>query len=619
MIGIILRRIRGRNNNFPDRCLGSAGAPLCAAKLQKKGWDVMNGSRNRWAALAVGTALALPAVAQAKEAVDLIVHDGKVLTVDAAFSVKSAIAVRGGRVVATGGEDLLDRYAAPRVIDLHGRTLMPGFNDTHLHPIPVGPSDITPGAAHSIVEIQAMLRKKAAELGPGKWITGYGWQEAALAEKRNLTRADLDAAAPNNPVLLTRAGAHSAVANSLAFKLAGVDRTTPDPKGGLIEHDAAGEPSGVVRERQDIVSRVIPRPTWAEMKAPMIRTLKGFLALGITSFHDASGKIDDEPVGQGGAAPTAGETEPASGEMTFARARALYGEMGDQLPRITMYISYPGAERLKAFPHHTGYGDDRVRLGAIGENLVDGGFTGPTAWLLVDYKGQPGFRGKGRYTDAELQDMIDTANRLGWQMGLHCIGDAAIVQTINAYARSLETIPDPAHAADDRRWFTDHFTIMPPDATMATMARDHIWIAQQPNFLYNLENRYVEVLDDWRLEHNNAIATPAHRFGLFMAFGSDNLPVGPLVGLYAAITRKGPSGAVHGAGEAVGRAEAIRMYTANGAFLSREEHDKGTLEPGKLADMIVLSFDPLTADPQAFLAGHVDMTFVGGKDVYHAS
>ena len=557
-----------------------------------------------------------PTALAAQDAVDLIIHAGQVLTVDAAFSVRSAVAVRGGKIVATGGEDLLDRYSAATVIDLHGRTLLPGFIDTHLHPIPIGPSDVNPLVAHSIVEIQAMLRAKAAELGPGKWITGYGWQEAALAEKRNLTKADLDAAAPNNPVLLVRAGAHSGVANSLALKLAGITRDTPDPKGGLIEHDANGEPGGIIRERQDIVERLIPPPTWAEMKAPMISTLKSFLSVGITSFHDASGRIDDEPVGQGGMAPTRPGAEVASGEMTFKRAQALYAEMGDQLPRVTMYISYPGAERLKAFPHHTGYGDDRVRLGAIGENLVDGGFTGPTAWLLVDYKGQPGFRGKGRYTDDELQAMIDTANRLGWQIGLHCIGDAAIVQTINAYAHSLETIPDPAHAADDRRWFTDHFTIMPPDATMATMARDHIWIAQQPNFLYNLENRYVATLDDWRLAHNNPIATPAHKFGIFMAFGSDNLPIGPLVGLYAAITRMGPSGTVHGAEEAVGRAEAIRMYTASGAYLSREEHAKGTLEAGKLADMIVLPFDPLTADPQTFLDGHVDMTFVGGKLVY---
>jgi predicted amidohydrolase YtcJ len=148
------------------------------------------------------------------------------------------------------------------------------------------------------------------------------------------------------------------------------------------------------------------------------------------------------------------------------------------------------------------------------------------------------------------------------------------------------------------------------------MAQDHMMIAQQPNFLYNLEDRYTQVLDDWRLAHNNPVGTPVSKFGIFTAFSSDNLPIGPLVGLYAAITRKGPSGLVHGPEEAVSPEAAIRMYTANGPYLSWEEKEKGTLEAGKLADMIVLPFDPLTAAPETLLGGHVDMTFVGGKLVY---
>jgi len=574
--------------------------------------------RKVWQAGVAGLALlAAPmSSAMARPVADLILHNGHVLTVDKRFTVASAVVVKGTRIVAVGGEALLKRYAARDVVDLKGRTLMPGFIDTHLHPAPVKPSDIAVASATSMAEVQAMLRDKARQMGPGKWITGYGWQEANLAEKRNITRADLDAAVPDNPVLLVRAGSHSAVANSLALKMAGIDRNTPDPAGGLIEHDASGEPNGIIRESYGAVLRLVPQPGWDVMKPATITWLKSILALGITSFHDASGSIDDEPYGAGGPKPGEQGLDLLGAGMTFHRARELYAEMGDSLPRVTMYISYPGAERLKAFPHHTGYGDNHVRLGAIGENAVDGGFTGPTAWLLADYKGQPGFRGKGRFTDAELQAMVDTAAKAGWQLGLHCIGDAAIVQTIAAYDKALDAIPDPAHPAADRRWFTDHFTILPPDATMQTMARDHVMIAQQPNFLYNLEDRYTQVLDDWRLAHNNAIATPVKKFGLFMAFGSDNLPVGPLVGLYAAITRKGPSGTVHGAEEAVSRAEAIRMYTANGAWLSWEESQKGTLEPGKLADMIVLPFDPMTAPPEALLKGKVDMTFVGGKLVY---
>lgn len=568
----------------------------------------MQGHNRGFRLIALGLlvgASALPAMA--KEKVDLILHHGKVLTVDPVFSVKSVVVVKGDTILAVGGEELRGKYEAAKEIDLGGRTLMPGFNDTHLHPQPVAPSDIDSGAARSVADVQEMLRKKAAELGPGKWITGCCWQESNLAENRNLSRADLDAATPNNPVILVRNGGHSSVSNSMALKIAGIDRNTPDPKSGLIEHDASGELNGIIRERNDLVRKFVPPATWAEMRPAYVTWLKHILSLGITSFNNASGTIDDEPVGKGG-------IENPLPNLTFRRARELYAEMGADLPRMTMYINYPGAERLKAFGLHTGYGDTRVRLGAIGEMAVDGGFTGPTAWLLADYKGQPGFRGKGRFTDAELQDAVDTSAKLGWQMGLHAIGDAAIVQTVNAYARSLEST---GVVKKDHRWFLDHFTIMPPDATMATMKRDKILIAQQPNFLYNLEDRYEQTLDDWRLAHNNSVGTPARKYNLFVAFGSDNLPINPMVGLYAAVTRKGPSGRAHGLkDEAVSRAEAIRMYTANGAYLSWEEKIKGTLEPGKLADMVVLPFDPLTADEDTLLNGKVDMTFVGGKLVF---
>jgi predicted amidohydrolase YtcJ len=546
----------------------------------------------------------------AHKSADLLLYNGHVLTVDAQDSVKSAVAVAKGKIVAVGGEELRRQYSAAQNIDLNGRTLLPGFTDTHLHPIVRTPRDIDVASARSVAEVQDMLRAKAAALGPGEWITGEGWQESNLAEKRNLSRADLDAAAPNNPVLLVRAGGHSSVSNSAALKLAGIDRATPDPKSGLIEHDPSGEPNGIIRERSDLVSKLIPPAKWEEVRQSYVDNLRALLALGITSFFDASGTIDDEPITQGGIA------DPPP-NLTFRRAREIYAKEGATLPRMTMYISYPGAERLKAFGRHTGYGDEHVRIGPIGENAVDGGFTGPTAWLLADYKGQKGFRGKGRYTNAELQQMVDAAASLGWQMGLHCIGDAAIVQTVAAYDRALRSTRSIDHPASDRRWFTDHFTIMPPDATMALMRDDRIMIAQQPNFLYNLEDRYTANLDQWRLDHNNPVATPAKKFGLFVAFSSDNLPINPMVGLYAAITRKGPSGTSYGAAEeAVSRAEALRMYTANGPYLSWEERQKGTIEPGKFADMVVLPFDPLTADPETILNGKVDMTVLAGKLVY---
>ena len=546
--------------------------------------------------------------AQAKDVADLILYDGKVLTVDKSFSIKSAIVVKDGKILAVGSDDLVKAYTAPKMVDLKGRTLLPGFMDTHLHPSGRSHRDIAPDEAKSITEIQQQVRVKAKQLGHGEWITGYGWDEALLKERRNVTSKDLDVASPYNPVALYRAGGHSIVGNSLALKAAGITRTTEDPKSGLIEHYEDGEPNGIIRERADLYLKMVPRDTWAQMKPSFVASLKRLFSLGITSIESGTGSIDDEPVGQGGVA----DPGPV---LTFRRFQEIAAE--NVIPRVAMYTTYPGAERLKQYPHHTGYGDIRVRIGPIGESPVDGGFTGPTAWTLADYKGQPGFRGKGRYTDAELQDMVDTASSLGWQMGLHCIGDAAIQQTVIAYDKGLAKYPGIEHKGLDRRWFTDHFVIMPPDATMALMAKDRIMIAAQPNFGWNLEGRYNETMDDWRVLHNNPVKTPAKKFGLLVAFGSDNLPIDPRVGLYFAVTRRGPDGVPHGfAEEAVSREDAIRMYTANPPYLSWEENIKGTLEPGKLADFTVLDRDPLSIPEQELLTMNIDQTYLDGKLVF---
>jgi predicted amidohydrolase YtcJ len=540
---------------------------------------------------------------------DLIVCCGKVLTVDRDFSIKSAVVVKDGRIIAVGGDKITRDYVAPRTIDLKGRVLMPGFMDTHVHIMPISRRDVDLRDLSSIQQLQELVRVKAKELGPGAWITGSGWDEAKFREARNPVREDLDAVAPDNPVFLLRAGAHSIVANSKAMALAGLTRGTPDPPGGLIEHNSNGEPNGIVREKYDLFDSKIPELSWDELRPGYIAKLEELLALGITSIMEATGSIDDEPVGAGGVANP-------SGRATFRRYQEVYATSGADLPRMALYIQYPGAERLRAFPHHTGYGNERLRIGPIGESAVDGGFTGPTAWTLVDYRGMPGFRGKGRYTDQQLQDLVDTSGRLGWQLGLHAIGDAAIVQTVNAYSKAIRR---GFTSTKDHRWFLDHFTIMPPAQTMSMMAVDHIGMSQQPNFTYTLEGRYVATLDDWRLQHTNSVRTPWKRHGLFVALGSDNLPIGPMVGLYTAATRKGSSGKIYGAEEAVSIQDAIRMYTANGPYLTFEEKIKGTLETGKLADMIVLDADPTSIAPDQLLKTHVDLTIIGGRVVFDRS
>ena len=535
---------------------------------------------------------------------DTLFVNGKVLTVDGKFTIASSVAVRGGRVAAVGGSELNRRFRAKQVVDLHGRVLMPGFIDTHVHVIPKPKRSVDLSKATSIADVQALVRTKAQELGPSEWITGYGWDEASFAEKRNPNRVDIDVAAPANPVLLTRAGQHSAVANSLALKLAGVDRSMPDPERGVIERDASGELNGIIRERQDIVSRLVPLPTADELAPSVIDSVRALLSLGITSYMEALTTIDDEPVASGGLG------QP-SRVATYALYRRIYAEQGGQLPRATLYIVYPGAERLKRFPFRTGHGDDRLKLGPIGEApAVDGGFTGPTAWTLEDYKGLPGFHGKPALKPDELREMVATSHALGWQLGTHAIGDAAIKELVEVYSAELDRKP-----TRDHRWFTSHFTMLPPIATMAAMRKHDIWAAAQPNFLYNLEARYVQTLEGARLQHINPVATPL-REGVKVVLGSDNLPIGPFVGIYTAVTRRGQSGTVYGADEAISREEAIRLYTRQAAYLSWDEANKGSIESGKFADLIVLDRDILRVPDRDLLDAKVDQTYVGGRLVY---
>lgn len=521
-----------------------------------------------------------------KTPVDLIFTGGTIAIVDDEFTLAETLVVSDGRVVAVGDESLLDAYQATRTVDLGGRLVLPGFNDTHTHIRGRADRHIELGGITSLSEIDALVRAKVDQLGEGEWITGYGWSEDELAEGRRPLRDDLDAAAPLNPVILTRAGGHSAVANSLALQLAGVDESTPQPEGGVIETDADGRLNGVIRERQSIVSRLVPEATPDELRESHVTMLRNQLALGITSLIQA------------------GETPEG-----FDRWEDIYEEFGSELPRATIQIRWSGPERLEEFGLTTGDGGHRLRVGAI-KVLVDGGFTGPAAYTIEPYKGQAEYRGLLNLPEDELRSLVMSANALGWQLGFHAIGDAAIELTVQAFVEALSTYP-----RSDHRHYLNHFTVTPPEATLDLMAEHDIAIAQQPNFTWTLEGRYVDHLEGDRLAHNNPVGIPM-KHGIFMALGSDILPIEPRIGLYAAVTRKGMSGEVYGPDERISIQEAIRGYTANGAWLTFEEEIKGTLEPGMLADLVVLSENILETDPERILQVDVDLTAVEGVILY---
>ena len=524
--------------------------------------------------------------APAQQPADLILHHGKIVTVDRTFSIQQALVIRDGKIVAVGSNDLLTTFQAPRAIDLAGRTVVPGFDDTHIHIEGNARRWIDLGGTTSVAAIKTSVAAMAARLGPGEWITGYGWSEDELADKRRPLRGDLDDAAPGNPVVLDRAGGHSAVVNSLALKLAGITRGTPDPDAGIIEHDDSGEPNGIIRERQEIVSRLVPEATPEELRESFVQNLRNLLPLGITSIVLA------------GATPEG-----------YKEWETVYAAHGTELPRASVQIHWAGPDKMRAFGRKTGDGNERLRVGAV-KVLVDGGFTGPAAYTLKPYKGQGDYRGKLNYSEEQLYEIVKSGHNMGWQMGFHTIGDGAIKMAADVFDRLLHEFPRPDH-----RHYLNHFTVMPPEETLRTLAANHILVSQQPNFTYTLEGRYAANLDDERLQHNNPLRTVLDHH-IFLALSSDILPIGPMVGLYAAVTRKGMSGTVYGAGERLTMEEAIRGYTRDAAFITREEQLKGSIEPGKLADLAVLSDDLLTMNPDRIRGTKVEMTILGGRIVF---
>ena len=551
--------------------------------LRRSGSLIVTRRRAVWLIVVLLSAPALGC--STPEPADLLLHNGKIVTVDEAFSVQEAIVVRGDRIVAVGDDSLLNVYDAATVVDLEGKMLMPGFNDTHIHVSGDPPWEIDLTEATSIGQIKQLVVDMSGTLEEGHWITGYGWSEDQLAERRRPLRPDLDEVAPDNPVILTRAGGHSAVANSLALELAEITKDTPQPEGGVIEHDEDGELNGVIRERQGIVSRLAPRATSDQVRSSFVENLRELLGLGITSIIQAG-------------VATRG----------YENWEGVYEAYGGELPRATVQIRWAGRDRMQAFNKITGDGDEWLRVGAV-KVLVDGGFTGPAAYTIEPYKGQPDYYGKLNLSEEELIALIDEAHEMGWQLGFHAIGDAAIKLTVDAFVETITATP-----RNDHRHYLNHFTVTPPAATMNLMAEHGIHIAQQPNFTYTLEGRYAANLDEERLAHSNPLRTPMDH-GVFVAIGSDILPIGPMVGLYAAVTRRGMSGAVYGEDEQLTMEEAIRAYTEYGAYLTFEEGLKGTLEPGKLADLVVLSDDLLTIDPEDILDVDVEIVVLGGRIV----
>ena len=446
-----------------------------------------------------------------------------------------------------------------------------------------------PVSNHLTTDIR--IRRKAEALGPGEWVTAAGWSEADLAEGRRPHKQDLDVAAPDNPVLISweRDGV---LANGRALRVAEITGDTASPEGGEIELDVGRQPTGVLRgTARGLAERLIPRPTTTELRRSFLAQLRSLLAKGITSLVQG--------------------VENARGMQEWEDVYTLYGH---DLPRAAVRFAVKSnaqraATAMRKLGKVTGDGDERLRVGALSV-VVDAGFGESAAWTLEPYPDRLDFYGRPAIAEDELFALVKDAHELGWQIGFQTIGDAAVQMTVDVLARVLDE--SPRH---DHRHYVSGFAVLPPPETMLTMASRDILIAQQPNLTYSAEERYKPYLFGDRFYTNNALRTPMN-YGVLMAHGSAAQPIDPLLGLYAATTRRGRSGEVYAPNERLTMAEAIAGYTHHGAYLTFDERIKGTLVPGMLADLVVLSENLLITDPLRTMEAVVDLTVLGGRVLY---
>ncbi|MFD7061224.1 amidohydrolase [Streptomyces sp. NPDC059906] len=560
------------------------------------------------------------------ETADLILTGGDVLTVDDAFSVAQAVAVRAGRILAVGSDAEIRALAGPgtRVVDLAGRTVLPGINDSHLHAAawaltrPPFALDLGHPAVESIADVTEAVRKAAAGTPAGEWITGLGWDVGYLAEcladpARRPHRADLDAAAPGHPVCLTDFSGHMVWVNSRALELAGVGRGAVPPAGGVIETDAAGEPTGVLKETaQALVQALVPAADVARRKEAVRTAVTALHALGITSYTEPG-------LGPGGAEILGGGLDTATLRAYVELARA--GRLESRV-RVLLLPAPMGGSAADVRAGLAGLAVpadvDDWRLAVIGvKGFADGVPPNETAWMHEPYPGggHGGLCVHGADTalkEAELAEMIRVAHTAGYQLGVHVTGDRAIDSVVDAFAAAHRAHPRP-----DARHYVIHgdFASAP---SLAKLAAHGYGINMNPAIKWTIADLMDGVVGSERSDYQWPVRS-AVQAGIAVCVGSDAPITAPdwRRGVAAMLLRESKaSGRVSGPGQRVSLETAVRAYTANPARQDFAESWKGTIEPGKVADLCVLGGDLRAADPHDIPDLPVDLTVFDGRIVH---
>lgn len=517
----------------------------------------------------------------------LIFDNGLIHTLDPARPTAECVVVADGRIVYVG-----DRDAAPvhaQRVDLAGATLLPGFNDAHVHIWKLGllltvQVDARKDAAPTIPAIIAAFKARAAITPSGQWLTGRGYNEVDLPERRHPTRHDLDQASTEHPIALTRTCGHMIVANSKALELAGITRDTEPPPGGAIVRDEHGEPTGLVQETaMGLITRVIADPDDATMGRAIEAAFAHQLALGITSATDPLLTPDHVRV-----------------------YRQLEAERRIRVRVNGLPIRRPDGGTI-TLPLPEKYVSETLRIDGV-KFFADGGLSGATAAISQPYK-TVGGTGILRFDDEELRVLMQEAHDAGFRIATHAIGDVAIEQVIRTYEAIQAANPQPI------RHRIEHLGLPSADHLRRCRALNVIAVPQTI-FLYALGLTYRRYLPDAFYPRCYPVRAMLDA-GLTVALSSDAPVVpddNPLLGLRAAVDRADVNGDPIAPEQAISRAEALYAYTMGGVIASGDADNRGSLTPGKWADMVILNGDPLTvADPATL---RVIATYVGGEQCY---
>jgi len=520
---------------------------------------------------------------------DLVLHRGVVLT-QAMPAVASALAVAAGHVAFVGDDEAVLSAAGPatRRIDLGGRTVVPGFNDAHAHIWKIGQlltSMLDLRRVASIEDIVQRVGASAARLPEGAWLLGRGFNEAALAEGRTPTRCDLDRAAPTRPVVLTRTCGHICVANTIALERAAIHAGSAPPAGGIIGHDEHGRPNGVLHETAiGLIKRVMPAPSIDDYEAMIVAGLRHQLSCGITTSADCG-------------------VTPA----ILAAYRALDGRLG--LPSRVNVMPLRRVDEVAApVPLPERFLSDWLRVDTA-KFLADGGLSGATAALSVNYR-HADHRGVLRFDRRELEELCRETHRAGWRIATHAIGDAAIDEVLDVY-ESLGAHPRAlAHRIE-------HFGL-PDRHQLQRASRLGVIAAPQAIFIQALGRNFRKYLPDALLPRTYPIRAMLDA-GIRVALSSDAPVVeddNPLAGMAAAILRRDADGEAIAAAQSITAREALYAYTMGGAIATGDETNRGSIEAGKWADLVVLSANPLTSEPESLPSIKVELSLVAGRPAF---